>query len=134
MEDNTEELPVFPIQLIAEHTLWTQDVNWMYIKHSEDAQDVFLTSCVRLYTWLYVLKNKGRNLTPSSHCSNRLLQKPTRIIFSQRIYNPNTFIRLTMFVSELKAEKLDLNLSSIFTKLCFLEKHKPWRVWEINRK
>ena len=35
---------------------WTQDVNWKYIRHSEDVQDVFWTSYVRS---VYVLCLRG---------------------------------------------------------------------------
>ena len=36
----------------SSHYTWTQDVNWTYIRHSDDLQEVFWTSYVR---WIYVL-------------------------------------------------------------------------------
>ena len=37
---------------------WAQDVNWTYIRCSEDVQNVFITSCVR---YIYVLCAGVRN-------------------------------------------------------------------------
>ena len=37
-----ETLMVLSAKLLAwNYTLWTQDVTWMYIRYSEDVQDVF---------------------------------------------------------------------------------------------
>ena len=38
--------------------LWTQDVNWTYIKHSEDVLDFFWTSCIH---WVCILYLGERN-------------------------------------------------------------------------
>ena len=46
-------------------TPWTQDVNWTYIRRSEDVEDVFWTSYVRL---IYVPSPGGKY-----HAKNRIL-------------------------------------------------------------
>ena len=47
---------VLHLQILVKDTRWTQDVNWAYIRRSEDVLHVFWTSYVRL---IYVLCLRG---------------------------------------------------------------------------
>ena len=60
-------------------TPWAQDVNWTYIKRSEDVQDVFWTSYVRS---IYVLCLRGRIdiMSNTSIVTFKLLLKKQQIL------------------------------------------------------